>query len=261
MLLSAALALLCASALYSASLRSFAFVSGWLLFGAIVLLAAYNVRKRLPMLPLGTSAAWLQLHVYVGLLTLVLFVVHTRGTVPDGAFERLLALLYVLVFLSGVAGLAMSRILPARLTTYGREVLYHRLPVEMRRVQDEVEELVIRSVEETGRSAIAEFYQQRLKQQFEGPRHFWEHAVHSRRPRRRSALAIESQRRYLNPAENDVLNVIAERLTDKHDLDLQYAVQSLLKLWLFVHVPLTYSLLIMSVLHLVLVHAFSGAAA
>jgi hypothetical protein len=257
----AVLAILCAAAVYTLTLQSYAFVSGWLLFGAIVLLAAYNVRKRFPMLPLFTSAAWLQLHIYVGLITFVLFAVHVRYSVPNGVFECLLAGLYLIVFLSGLIGLVISRVFPARLTTYGRELLYPRLRVEMRRLRDEVEELVIQSVAETGGQGIAEFYQRRLEPLFAGPQHFWQHVMHSRRPRRRSMLAIESQRRYLNPQENDVLNVIADRLSQKHDLDHQYAVQSVLKLWLFVHVPLTYSLLIAAVLHIVLVHAFSGTAA
>lgn len=257
----AALAILCAAGVYALTLQSYAFVSGWLLFGAIVLLGAYNVRKRFPMLPLFTSAAWLQLHIYVGFITFVLFAVHVGYSFPNGVFERLLAVLYLVVFLSGVIGLAISRVLPARLTTHGREVLYQRLRVEMRRLQDEVEELVIQSASDTGGEGIAEFYRQRLEPLFAGPRHFWRHVVHSGRPRRRSMLAIESQRRYLNPQENDVLNVIADRLSQKHDLDHQYAVQSILKLWLFVHVPLTYSLLMAALLHIVLVHAFSGTAA
>jgi hypothetical protein len=44
----------------------------------------------------------------------------------------------------------------------------------------------------------------------------------------------------------------------KDGLDYHHALQLTLKLWLFVHIPLTYSLLIFSLVHLVLVYAFAG---
>jgi hypothetical protein len=46
----------------------------------------------------------------------------------------------------------------------------------------------------------------------------------------------------------------------KDALDYCGALQAALKLWLFVHLPLTYSLMIFSVWHVVLVFAFSGGA-
>jgi hypothetical protein len=43
-------------------------------------------------------------------------------------------------------------------------------------------------------------------------------------------------------------------------LDYHRALQLALKLWLFVHIPLTYGLLIFTALHIVLVFGFSGGA-
>ena len=44
----------------------------------------------------------------------------------------------------------------------------------------------------------------------------------------------------------------------KDDLDYHYAHQAVLKYWLFVHVPLAYSLVLVSGLHVVLAFAFGG---
>ena len=49
-----------------------------------------------------------------------------------------------------------------------------------------------------------------------------------------------------------------DRVCAKDDLDYQYAMQATLKYWLFLHVPLTYSLLVFILSHMVLVFAFSG---
>ena len=48
-------------------LTTSSFTTGYLLIAAVLFLALYNVRKKLPFLPLGSSATWLQLHLYVGL--------------------------------------------------------------------------------------------------------------------------------------------------------------------------------------------------
>ena len=53
---------------------------------------------------------------------------------------------------------------------------------------------------------------------------------------------------------------IADLVRQKDGLDYHHSLQLTLKLWLFAHIPLTYSLLIFSVVHVVLVYAFSGGA-
>ena len=40
---------------YSGTLPNYAYLTGWVLFGAMVLLGVYNARKKLPFLPLGKS--------------------------------------------------------------------------------------------------------------------------------------------------------------------------------------------------------------
>ena len=44
----------------------------------------------------------------------------------------------------------------------------------------------------------------------------------------------------------------------KNELDYQYALQGVLKGWLFIHIPLTYGMLLLAITHLVLAYAFSG---
>ena len=44
----------------------------------------------------------------------------------------------------------------------------------------------------------------------------------------------------------------------KNDLDFQYANGGLLKLWLFVHVPPTYALILAILAHVVVAYAFSS---
>ena len=85
-------------------LAHFAFVSGWVLFALMIILAGYNVWKKLPFLPLGSSEGWLQFHIYAGLFSVSTYLIHTRFRWPTGLFEQTLALFYASVTATGLVG-------------------------------------------------------------------------------------------------------------------------------------------------------------
>ncbi len=60
------------------------YLTGWILFGLILVLTAYNVRKKLAFLPLFSSRTWFQIHVYTGLFTGLAFLLHLRWRLPSG---------------------------------------------------------------------------------------------------------------------------------------------------------------------------------
>lgn len=235
-----------------------AYLTGWLLFGMIVVLALYNFRKQLAIVPLGTSAGWLQFHIYAGLLTGVVFLLHVALRIPNGTFECVLAAAYATTFLSGIVGLAMSRSFPGRLTARGEEVLFERIPVYLKQLRDHVEKVVFKCAEASDTTAISDLYVNDLKSFFERPRNSFWHLVHSSRPRKRLLLAIQSQQRFLADDERDAMETITRQVQRKDDLDYQYALQGALKLWLFVHIPLTYGLLVLSIFHGLAACAYGG---
>lgn len=61
---------------WNRELPNYAYLTGWVLLAAMILLALYNARKRLPFLPLGNSETWAQIHIYAGFFTVVLFLIH-----------------------------------------------------------------------------------------------------------------------------------------------------------------------------------------
>jgi hypothetical protein len=245
---------------YAGAMPRFAYLSGWALFALILALTFYNARKKISFLPLLSSQAWLQFHIYVGLLTGVLFFVHISYKIPTGWFEGTLAWLYILVMASGFFGLFISRTIPKQLTTRGGEVLFERIPGIRRQLQERVETLALKSVGEVKSSTIADFYVRELKYFFDGTRNFWPHLVEVRTPLNRLLNKIADLNRYLNEQERATMGEIATLVRQKDGLDYHFALQRVLKLWLFVHIPLTYSLLLFTLAHIVLVFAFSGGA-
>ena len=255
-----AVAILYAHFLYAPVLPRMVYIYGWLLFFLIVLLSLYNARKKLPFLPLGTSEGWLQFHIYAGLFTVLLFALHIRFHLPAGWFDLILFLLYSLVTLSGVFGLFFSRSIPQRLTTRGGEVLYERIPMIRCSLQEQAELLALKSVPEAQSTTIADFYLRHLKTFFDKPQNFWRHVFEVRSPLHALVNQINDLNRFLNEQERATAHKLADLVRQKDGLDYQRTLQIILKSWLFVHIPLTYSLLIFSVIHIVIVFAFSGGA-
>lgn len=207
-----------------------------------------------------SSETWLQFHIYAGLLTGIMFLIHINYRVPTGWFEGILAWLYTLVMLSGFYGLYISRSIPKRLTTRGGEVLFERIPAIRRSLQEQAETLSLKSVPEVKSTTLADFYVRELKDFFDGPRNIGLHWLEIRSPLNRLLNKINDLNRYLNEKERATLGEIATLVRQKDGLDYHAALQRLLKAWLFVHIPLTYSLLLFTFAHIVLVFAFSGGA-
>lgn len=245
-------------AVVAAGLQEPAFFSGWLLLVTILTVTFLNIRKKLPFLPLSSVNAWLQFHIYAGWLSIGLFVVHVRGRIPDGPLETTLAILFVIVAASGIIGVFFSVALPKRLTRRGEEVLFDRIPAFRDRLRTAADTLIVRSAAETDSTTLADFYVARLKYLFDGPRDFFEHLFEMNLSQYAVRSEIQSVRRYLNDKEQEILDELAELVTRKQDLDYHFTLQAALKGWLFVHIPLTYCMLILALVHLVLVYAFTG---
>ena len=154
----------------AATLRDTAFATGYLLLSAVAFLAIYNVRKKLPFLPLGSSAAWLQWHIYVGLATIALFTLHAGWRWPNGILESILAGVYWLTTASGLIGLYLTRTIPPQLARVGTQVIYERVPALRHELWRRADEVVLASVASSGTQTLADFYAARLFQYFARPR-------------------------------------------------------------------------------------------
>jgi hypothetical protein len=253
-----AIILVLAFAVYDASLYQGAFFTGWILFLVMGFLALFRLRKEIPVLPLGAASTWMQWHIYAGWLVILLFAEHVSWGIPNGGLEITISIVFALVVLSGIVGLLFSQVLPPRLTRRGEEVIFERIPVFIAELRKEAEDLVLQSARETKSSTIRNFYLRHLSGFFSGPRNRLRHLFASRRPRFRLMNEIDNMERYLNRQEFQYAENLRDLVNKKDELDFYYALSLALKAWLLVHVPLTYSLLILAILHLVVVYAFGG---
>ncbi len=234
-----------------------AILTGYYLLGLMIFLALFNTRKKLSMVPLGGAAVWLRVHVAGGLLAVALFWLHTRTLWPSGVYEQVLALVFYFVSLTGIVGHVLQRTYPSRLTQSGIEVIYERIPAELATIREEVESLVLECTEETGSDTIARHYLETFRWFFSRPRYIWSHAIGSRKGAHWVRNEVTNLRRYLNDAEQTYLDQLSELAVTKNRIDYHYAAQSIMKMWLLIHLPLAVAVLALAIWHAILVHVYA----
>lgn len=244
--------------LYETGLRDPRYFDGWVLAACIVLLALFNARKKLPMLPVGRAATWMQLHIYAGWFALGAFVLHTGPSLPEAALEWGLWTVFVTVALSGIFGVYLTRSVPQKLESHSERLLFERIPQFRSQLAHEVGDMAIRSVDQEGSMTISNLYATTLHEFFRRPQNLWLHLGSSRRPLNRICEEIDKLDRYLDMSGKETLRKIKERVIAKDNLDFQYANQGVLKLWLFFHIPATYGLIVMTIAHVAIVYAYSS---
>jgi hypothetical protein len=241
-----------------AALRPAPVYTGLLLLAVLLLLTLFNARKKLPFIPVFKASTWMQIHIYVGLFSVAVFLLHTGFKLPNGTFEIVLAAVFAIVSISGVFGLYLTRTLPRKMTDFGQPVIYEQIPARRRQIQDEAEALVLDAEAELHSSSVTDFYLSKLRPYLRArPPLFF--ALHSSGARmRRLDEQIGSISRYLADGERPVLELLRGLIEAKRNLDYQQSSQRLLRLWLFIHIPFTYSLLILAFAHGALALAYGA---
>ena len=244
----------------SSVLKNPAFETGYLLLSVLIFLAAYNVRKKLPV-PLWINASdWLQAHIYLALCSVVIFGLHVGWRIPNGMLETSLAILFLATFASGLLGLYWTRTLPRHLARASEEIIYERIPMLRTRIRERAEELVLSTVRDAGVTTLGEFYNNRLKGYFESSRGLRYFLRPNSRLRKSLLAELTEVSRYLSEPERDSSEQLFALIRKRDDLDFHAALQWRLKMWLFVHIGLTYPLLVVGLLHGLLAHLFDGGA-
>lgn len=254
-----ALWLLVAAVAYRAERRlgQGAVITGYALFLVMLALGAFNVRKRLPALPLGTARAWMIAHAAMGAVAIPLYFQHSAGLWPAGGYEQLIAATFYVTVVSGILGYFLEWLLPRRLTDLGGEVVFERIPAEIAGLRERTEALIVEAMQEAGSSTLGRYYSESLDWFFWRPRFLVSHLVGANRSTRWIRGHIGALRRYLNERERQALDRVEALALRKSQLDAHYVLQGALKLWLFVHVPAAVLLVALALWHLMVVNVYA----
>ena len=97
-----------------------------------------------------------------------------------------------------------------------------------------------------------------LKDFFQGQHNIAAHLIGSQRPLKRLTDEIDSLSRYVDIQNQEKLAAIKNLVVEKDQLDFARVYLGLTKGWLFVHVPVTYALIVLTLLHILVAYAFSS---
>jgi len=209
--------------------------TGYALLGVCLLLAFLSVRKRMLALPIGSVKIWMQVHLYAGVLSLVLFVLHV-GWFNGGWLELMLGSLFLWIGGTGVYLWFLSKRIPKRLLGVGRDVVLEEIPHMQQQQAEQAYELALKSTQLGEGVTLADYYQQKLVPYFHSPRSLFFGIVPSIRTRRRLLRELDMLDRYLGTEGRELRNQICDLVRKKDELDVHWAMQNQLRFCLTMHV-------------------------
>ncbi len=254
--------------IYGNGLRDPRYLDGWVLAGGMSLQLYFHFAIKTSRLSPKSAMRWRKIHIFLGYLLIAAFISHSDFSLPDTGFEWALWAAFVLVTLSGIFGAYLAWSLQAKSGIDGR-VGYDRIPTRRAELARDVQAAVAKS--DPAATAIGlpappydawvmDLYTTHLRDFFQGQRNFTAHLIGSQRPLKRLTDEIDNLSRYVDQQSEEKLAAIKNLVVEKDRLDFACAYLGLTKGWLFVHVPVTYALIVLTVLHVLVVYAFSSGA-
>jgi hypothetical protein len=232
------------------------FFSGYALGIVCVLLFALSLRKRLLPLAIGRVAIWQQMHHYLGIYALGMFVLHAPLPIY-GWLECLLAATFLGISFSGILGWYLNWSTPRKLNSIPREVPLERFATVAGSIADRAYALALQSAGQTQNVSLAELYRHRLIPFFQGRRSLAYVLIPTGSARRRTLSELTHLDRYLAAEGRLARQQMSQLVVEKDDLDYQTALQLRMRWWVIGHVSLTWVFVVLAIVHVILVHQFA----
>lgn len=253
-------------------------------FGAMVVVTLLALRKKFPIWRIGRTKSWMRAHLWLGALSLPLILLHAGFLFGHGLTSVLMWLL-VFVYLSGFFGAWLQHTMPRRMMRdVPMETIYDQIGHVRAQLLDEGDTVVAEasgklevSVSVPGRAwpaeasakaaatalasvmrigaddtaPLREFYTREMRPFLERPtRH------HTLAEETSAAAAFARLRPVLPAAVHGAIADLESLCEEERQLLRQERMHGLLHGWLIVHVPLSFALMVLAVVHIVMALRF-----
>jgi hypothetical protein len=243
-------------------------------FGAMAVVTLLALRKKFPIWRIGRTQAWMRAHLWLGALSLPLILLHAGFLLGHG-LTSLLMWLFVVVYVSGFFGAWLQHTMPRRIMReVPMETIYDQIGHVREQLLDEADTVVADAsgslqvavpVAASGANALAsvmrvgaddtaplrEFYTSEMRPFLERPARNHPLADPT------SASASFGKLRPLVPAALEGAVADLESLCEEErQLLRQERMHGLLHSWLVIHVPLSFALMALAVVHIVMALQF-----
>ena len=239
-------------------------------FSMMVFVTLLSLRKKFPIWRIGRTQSWMRGHLWLGTLSFPIILLHA-GLLFGNGLTSVLMWMFLLVFVSGLFGAYLQHTLPARMMRgVPMETIYEQIWRVREQLFDEADNLVadacgrlevVVPVAMSGAAALAsvmrvdadetaplrEFYVQEMRPFVQHPRRTHPLADEAAAASKFAALRTLVPS-LLHPAIADLESLCEE----ERQLMRQERMHGLLHGWLLVHVPLSFALMALSVVHIVM---------
>lgn len=216
----------------------------------ILLLAFFGIRKRWYRSRFGTLEQWLQSHIYLGVLSLVVLLFHTGGRFNDKVAVTTIVLVAIVV-LSGIFGAILYATVPRLLTEVESNLTVEDISDQLNQLGRAMARIA------SGRSAAFQrIYDELVRQTAPGGLAGWR-LILSRLSHKKQVDAADWARLIsIAPKEEQedlrqMLVLSRQRKELLLRLIFQQRYKNFLEAWLYIHVPFTIALLVMAALHII----------
>jgi hypothetical protein len=244
-----------------------------------------GARKRVRAMRLGRAYWWTQGHVWFGLLAFPIILLHGgfKAQFWGGTLTQVIMWAFVAVWISGIVGLILQQIMPTRLLNHvPMETIYEQIDNIIRQLREEAA-TIVKAVEEKpaeepyeydavpaglatavaparvgteAETKLSAFYRVQVVP-----------VLADRMPatatlarERPAAAAFAQLRDSMPPALKKSVEDLAEICEERRQLARQRRMHHVLHGWLFVHVPLSYGLMVLATIHAIKAVQFTQAA-
>jgi len=217
-------------------------------FAIILLLAFFGIRKRAYRSTFGTLEQWLQSHIYLGILVLIILFFHTGGRFNDKIAVTTFILVAIVV-MSGVLGAILYVTVPRLLTEVESNLTVEELSEQLNQLAKSMARLA------SGRStAFQRIYNELMRESRPGWLAGWRLLLSRMRRKGDQGPGAWANMLSLVPKEEQeelrqMLVVARQRREFLLRLIYQQRYKNVLEAWLYVHVPFTIALLVLAVVH------------
>ena len=215
----------------------------------ILLLAFFGIRKRWYRSTFGTLEQWLQSHIYLGLLVLVILVFHTGMRFNDKVAVATL-ILVIIVVASGIFGAILYVTVPRLLTEVESNLTVEDMSDQLNQLARAMARIA------SGRSApFQRIHDELLRQTQPGLLAGWRLLVARLKRGKQQDAGDWARLIGLVPKEEQeelrqMLVVSRQRRELLLRLIYQQRYKNVLESWLYIHIPFTIALLLFTVLHI-----------
>jgi hypothetical protein len=243
-------------------------------FGLMLFATLLSLRKKFPVWRVGRAQTWMRGHLWLGLLSYPIILFHA-GFSWGGPLTRAMMWIFTFVIISGIAGAVLQHFMPRLITQrVPMETIYDQIDRVQAQLLTEADELIA-SIDEsatklglyvaaakvgsaatlpatgtTPEAAINELrsvYTESIRP-FLAERGAYRHPLYARKNAKGMFIRLSK----LTPEElKDVIEDLENVCEEKRDLDRQSRMHRGLHAWLFIHLPLSFALIVLGFIHAV----------